>query len=227
MLRSIVIALVFPVLAVGQQFAVSGGFVVAVPKGDFGANVSSYGYGGEIYGAYAPEISPFSAGITFRLMIYGAEESREPLSSTLPGIYVTWNRYNNFFQFELEGRLQPNTGFLRPYLSGVFGANLLTTTTSIKNESTGEEIASSTNESDGAVNYGGGAGLEVLLWTGNVDELEEGDVRQVLLHIGASYVYGGAATYGTITRVNDVAEYGTRQSKTDVVLYQIGVTVTL
>ena len=67
----------------------------------------------------------------------------------------------------------------------------------------------------------------MLLWTGNVDELEEGDVRQVLLHIGASYVYGGAATYGTITRVNDVAEYGTRQSKTDVVLYQIGVTVTL
>lgn len=225
MLRRLLLLFVFPVVAFGQ-FAVSGGFVVAVPKGDFGANVENYGYGGEIYGAYAPAESPFSMGLTFRLMNYGSEESREPMSPTLPGIYVQWNRSNNFFQFELEGRLQPNTGFLRPYLAGMFGANLLTTTTSIKNESTGEEIASSTNESDGAFNYGGGAGVDILLWTEDADVWLEGDIRQVLLHVGASYVYGGQAKYGTITRPTGVAQYGTRESKTDVMLYQIGVTLT-
>lgn len=218
--------LVVPVVAFGQQFNVSGGFVVAVPKGDFGANVENYGYGAEIYGAYAPVESPFSVGLTFRLMNYGSEESREPMSPTLPGIYVKWNRSNNFFQFDLEGRLQPNTGSLRPYLAGMFGANLLTTMTSIKNESTGEEIASSTNESDGAFNYGGGAGVDILLWSQDPDVWFEGDVRQVLLHVGASYVFGGQAKYGTITRSTGFAQYGTKESKTDVMLYQLGVTVT-
>lgn len=225
MFRRLLLMLALPVVALGQ-FAVSGGFVVAVPKGDFSANVENYGYGAEIYGAYAPAESPFSVGLTFRLMNYGSEESREPLSPTLPGIYVKWNRSNNFFQFELESRLQPNTGSLRPYLAGMLGANLLTTMTSIKNESTGEEIASSTNESDGAFNYGGGAGVDILLWTQDPEVWMEGDVRQVLLHVGGSYVFGGQAKYGTITRSAGVAQYGTKESKTDVMLYQIGVTVT-
>jgi hypothetical protein len=219
-------ALFLPALAFGQNFAVSGGFIVAVPKGEYATKVDHYGYGLEIYGAYAPATAPYSAGITLRFMSNGSESSREPLSPTIPGVFVDWSRSNNFFQFELEGRMQPNTGFLRPYLSGMIGANLLTTITSIKNESTGEEIASSTNESDGAFNYGGGGGVDVLLWSAPEEGAVEGDVRQVLLHCGVSYVFGGEAKYGTITRASGSVEYGVAQSKTDVMLYQVGVTVT-
>ncbi|MEK6649533.1 MAG: hypothetical protein AABY75_01020, partial [Bacteroidota bacterium] len=152
-----------------------------MPQGEFATKVDNNGYGAEVYGAYAPSVTPFSVGLTLRFMNYGSETRREPFSTTIPDVFVTVNTSNNFLMFEVEGRLQPNTGSIRPYLAGQLGANLLTTTTTIKDESTNEEVASSTNENDGAFNYGGGAGIDVLLWTAPEEVAEENDVRQVLL----------------------------------------------
>lgn len=229
MFRALCLLLSVPAAVIAQNFSVAGGFVVAVPQSEFATKVDNNGYGLEVYGAYAPAVNPFSAGMTLRFMTYGSEDRREPFSTTIPDVFVTVNTTNNLFMFELEGRLQPNTGLFRPYLSGQLGGNLLTTTTTIKNESTNEEIASSTNENDGAFNYGGGAGVDILLWTAPEEVTEEHDVRQVLLHVGASYVYGGQAKYlkeGSIRRVGGQVQYDLQQSKTDVLLYQIGVTVT-
>ncbi len=212
------------------QFTVSGGIVVGAPQGDFAAKVGRNGYGGEIYGGYAPAASPFSVGLSLRIMNYGYDSRRVPFSTTTPGVFVTLTTTNNFLMFDLEGRLQPNAGWVRPYLAGMLGFNLLSTSTTIKNESTNEDIASSSNENDGAFNYGAGAGVDILLWTAEPEEREPGDVGQVLLHIGVASVYGGRAKYLKEGSIVDLGggrvQYDVQESNTDLMLYQLGVTLT-
>ncbi|MCU0454071.1 MAG: hypothetical protein MUE68_10475 [Bacteroidetes bacterium] len=228
MIRAFMLLLIPGVLY--GQFSASGGFVVAAPQGEFATKVGRNGYGGEISGAWSPGASPFSVGASLRLMNYGYDSRRAPFSTTTPGVFVDLTTTNNFFMFDLEGRLQPTSGWVRPYLSGMVGVNVLATSTTIKNESTGEEVASSTNENDAAFNYGAGAGVEVLLWTAPRDEFESGDVREVLLYLGINTVYGGRAKYLKEGSIIDLGggqvRYDTQESKTDVMLYKIGVAVT-
>lgn len=228
MMRALLLLLI-PGMLYGQ-FSASGGFVVAVPQRDFAAKMDNNGYGFELNGLYTPEATPFAFGATLRFMNYGYDSRRVPFSTTTPGVFVDLTTMNNFFMFDLEARLQPSGGDIRPYLSGMLGISLLATSTTIKNESTGEEIASSSNQNDGAFNYGAGAGLDIRLWSKPEEEREDGDVRDVLLRIGVSYVYGGEAEYLKEGSIQDLGggrvSYDVQRSRTDVLLYQIGVAVT-
>jgi hypothetical protein len=212
------------------QFSASGGLVVAVPQKDFAAKMGNNGYGFELNGVYAPEASPIGFGATMRFMNYGYDSRRVPFSTTTPGVFVDLTTMNNFFMFDLEARLQPSGGDIRPYLTGMLGFSVLATSTTIKNESTDEEIASSTNQNDGAFNYGAGGGVDIRLWTKPEEERESSDVRDVLLRIGVSYVYGGQAEYLKEGSIRDIGggnvQYDVQRSRTDVLLYQIGVAVT-
>lgn len=214
------------------QWSASGSFLIGVPQGEFASNLGRNGYGGEITGAFAPPESPFRLGVCVGVMSYGSDERREPFSTTISSVTVLVTTNNNIYLISGEGRIQPNAGMFRPYLSGTFGATILDTRTSIDNASNGEEVASSTNHSDVAFNYGFGAGLDVRVWENTDREPSvngEPQVNDVSVHIGGVYLRSGEAEYlkeGSIRSVNGTAVYDVQRSRTDLLLYSIGVSVT-
>jgi hypothetical protein len=157
-------------------------------------------------------------------MNYGSSERREPFSTTIPDVFVRVNTTNNFILGHAILRLQPNTGVFRPYLQGMVGFNYLFTETKIENENNvGQEVASSTNLSDGAFSYGGGAGLMFMVYHPN-----DGSISDVYLDLGARYIFGGEAEYlkeGSVRNVNGRVAYDSYTSATDLLELQIGVTV--
>ncbi len=213
------------------QWSASASFLVGVPQGEFAANVGQNGYGVELTGAFAPPETPLRAGLNLGIMSYGEDTRREPFSTTIPDVTVEVSTSNTIVIINAEGRLQPNVGTFRPYLALTFGASVLSTRTSITNESTGEEVASSTNQNDVAFNYGAGAGLNVKVWT-NTDKEEAWEdfrVNDVSIHLGGTYLRGGEAEYlkkGSIRTVNGQAVYDVLTSRTDIILYSLGVSMT-
>lgn len=181
-------------------------------------------------GEYAPPEMPITFGLNLGLMSYGSDSRREPFSTTIPDVTVEVSTDNNYILIDLEGRLQPNTGSFRPYLSGKFGLSVLTTSTSIKN-SMGEEIASSTNQNDVAFNYGVGGGVNIRVWTNDeeVDAFDpEPQIRDVSIHVGGSYILSGEAEYlkkGSIRNDNGTVRYDVLKSRTDLILYAVGVSM--
>ena len=130
-------------------------------------------------------------GLEVGFMNYGSSDRREPFSTTIPDVFVRVSTTNNFILGHAILRLQPNAGVFRPYIQGMVGFNYLFTDTKIENENNaGQEVASSTNLSDGAFSYGGGAGLMFLVYRPN-----DGTVSDIFVDLGARYVFGGEAEY--------------------------------
>ncbi len=233
-MRFVIVYLIstFVVTTLDAQWAASASFLVGSPQGKFSDNVGRNGYGGEFTGAYAPEDIPLRLGITLGVMSYGSDERREPFSTTIPDVTVLVETTNNIVLINAEGRLQPNRGFIRPYLAMTIGVTLFDTRTTIRNTSTNEEIASSSNSDDAAFNYGFGGGIDLRLWTNTGWETETGErvpIEDVALHIGGTYLRGGEAEYlkeGSIRNVNGKVVYDLLRSRTDMVLYSIGVSLT-
>lgn len=210
--------------AVAQNWQGGLDVLLGSPQGEFRRNVDKVGFGiaGNI--GYAPEGTPVMLGVEFGFMNYGSSERREPFSTTIPDVFVRVSTTNNFLMGHAILRLQPNAGMFRPYLQGMVGFNYLFTETKIENEnSAGEEVASSTNLSDGAFSYGGGAGLMFLVYSS-----ESGGVSDVFVDLGVRYSFGGEAEYlkeGSIRRVDGRVAYDILKSKTDLLAFQVGVAV--
>jgi opacity protein-like surface antigen len=199
-------------------------FMIGSPQGEFRKNVDRLGVGltGNI--GYAPEGTPIMLGLEFGFMNYGSTDRREPFSPTIPDVTVKVTTSNNFILGHAVVRLQPNTGMLRPYLQGMLGFNYLTTDTKVVDEDQPDkEIASSTNFSDGAFSYGAGAGVLILVYTP-----EDLSFSGLFVDLGIKYVYGGEAEYlkeGSIRRVGGAVIYDSMKSRTDLIEFQLGVSV--
>lgn len=220
----LVLALGGPAFA--QNWEASVGFGLASPQGEFRSSLGQNGYGivGDI--GYAPAVNPYFIGLSVGYLVYGSESRKEPFSTTIPDVTVDVNTTNALVIAQLLLKFQPNRGVLRPYMQGALGVNYLFTTTQITSENTiaFEEVASSTNESDAAFAYGGGAGLLIRL-SGPAGEGEESP-SEFLIDLGARYMVGGEADYlkeGSIRRVNGRVVYDTQRSATDLLLFQVGV----
>jgi len=198
-------------------------FSLAFPQGEFKEKVENLGYGlnGDVLFISPKPKSPFGLGLNLSYYIYGSETRREPLSTTIPDVFVRVDRTNNLSNFHLLFVLGLPSGRARPYIEGLFGGAYIFTTTSVKSENTSEEFASSTNFDDFAWSYGAGFGLTFLV---------SGDPNQndnlVFLDFKGRYLWGTEAQYlkeGSVKFVNGNVTYDVSQSKTDLITAHIGI----
>ncbi len=202
-------------------------FMSGFPQGEFGENVKNAGVGLSGYFAYQIPRSPLVLGAGLGFLIYGSESRREPLSPNIPDIVVTVETTNNIFTGHVLARIQPidNRAAIRPYLEGLFGFHYLWTETRLKDSGwyDGHNI-SSKNYDDGALSYGGGAGLMFRVYQGRKEN--SGGIYSVNIDVGMRYLFGGEATYlkeGDIRRETNQVIYSPSRSKTDLLTAGLGV----
>jgi hypothetical protein len=214
-----------------QVFQGGINLLVGIPQGAFKDNVNRVGVGVGVNIGLAPAGYAYMIGAEFGFMNYGTENREEPFSTTIPDVTVNVETQNNFALAHLLVRLQPNTGFLRPYLEGALGGNYLFTKTTIQNQGkSNEEVASSTNLDDFAFSYGGGAGLLISLYErGNEETTDDKQpIKGVLLELRGRYMAGSRAEYlkeGSIRREGGKVIYDVTKSQTDLLTLQLGVAV--
>jgi hypothetical protein len=211
-------------LAAAQSWQGGVNFIVGAPQGEFRRNVDKNGFGVDLNGGYAPEGSPIMLGLDFAFLQYGSADRDERFSTTIPDVSVKVSTTNNIVLGHAVLRIQPNSGMFRPYLQGNIGFNYLFTETKIENINVpGQEVASSNNLSDGAFSFGGGAGLMILVY-----RPVETAVSDIFVDLGAHYIVGGEAVYlkeGSIRNVNGQVVYDVLKSKTDLMVFHLGVSV--
>ena len=213
---------------VGGEVGVN--FAIGSPQGEFSENVENLGLGGSFYGGYNLPKSPFMIGVDIGYLRYGKESRLEPFSLTIPDVTVRVENTNNILLTHLFIRVQPDLGSVKPYLDGLVGLKRLYTKTKIESDEfdDDEPIAESTNSSDYALSYGIGGGLKIKVFEKSVSAEKSGSVA-IYIDLGVRYLLGGEAEYlkkGSITRTTtgDVI-YDFRQSKTDLLLFNIGVSL--
>lgn len=210
-----------------QFLAQSAGLnlTLAIPQGEFKEKVDNVGFGlsGHINFLAPKPKSPFGIGLNMGYIIYGSESRREPLSTTIPDIFVNVDRTNSLLNFHLLFTIGLPTGRIRPYAEGLFGGSYIYTTTSVKSQGTGEEFASSTNFDDWAWSYGAGGGLLILL-SGDPNT----DQNTVYLDLKGRYLFGSEAEYlkqGSVRIENGQVYYDVSRSKTDLLTIHAGVLI--
>jgi len=207
------------------RFQVGLNFLLAFPQDEFNDYVDHPGFGGAIEFLYSFPLVPISVGVDGSYLIYGSETRSERFSTTIPDVTVNVNTTNNIASMHFLLRALPRQGRVRPYMDGLIGFNYLFTQTKIESKSSGEEVASSTNLDDFAFSYGGGGGLMIMLYQ---DKGAEDGLATVNLDLRVKYLFGSEAEYlkeGSIEIVGGDVYYDVNKSVTDVVTFQIGVTV--
>jgi len=205
-----------------SRFQVGGDFVVAQPKGALASNIDE-GFGFNGNGMFRIDPKGF---LNLRADVggvqYGRESFRIPYQPLTGRIELDLETTNSIAWGAIGGQLQIPDGWFRPYANASIAYTHFATTSTLKGSNDNYEYASTTNQSDGsrAWIFGGG----VVIPFGN---------RYALggLNLGARYYYGGEATYlneGDITDNPDGSvTLNRRRSKTDLVLWQLGVSFVL
>ncbi|MBN1540859.1 hypothetical protein JW992_01855 [candidate division KSB1 bacterium] len=208
-------------------------FKLGSPQGEFAEEVENLGFGLGGNFLYNFPQTPFLLGASAGFLIYGSETRQAPFSLTIPDVTVDVTTSNNIFQGHLLLRAQPQQGAFRPYIDGLLGFNYLWTETTIRSENLDidENVASSTNFSDGAFCYGGGGGVMIRVYDGTQKPLEPGESRiaGVFIDFGVRYLKGGEAEYlkkGDVERTDEgKVIYNPSQSTTDLLNFNLGVTL--
>jgi len=214
--------IVFIFISSKNSFAQTGGinFTVGVPQGEFAEELENNGYGFGLHGTlWAPDnVRPFTVGLNFNYLIYGIENRSFYIFNT--SVRAIEKRTNSLMNFHLLFQVSPFGGTVRPYAEGLVGGAYLFTESSIENEITGEDVLSSTNFDDFAWSYGAGGGL--LIRVGK----DMGDVTNLYLDLKVRYLLGTEAEYlkeGSIQIIDGTPIYQVNKSKTDMLLFSLGV----
>ncbi|HQU71735.1 MAG TPA: outer membrane beta-barrel protein [Calditrichia bacterium] len=214
------------------QFSVA--FSTALPKGEFENNLDNNGFGINVNGSANLGKSPFALGLELAYLQYGSETRNVPFSLTIPDVTVDVTTSNNIVQAFALLRAQNPHGVLRPYVDGLVGFNYLYTETKIEDEDNIDDddvVASSKNFDDFAFSYGFGGGVMVKLYEAAPSLGEDGHYDRpasILLDLRVRYLLGGEAEYlrrGDIERVNGEVIISPVQSKTDLLTFNIGISV--
>ncbi|AFH50385.1 Hypothetical protein IALB_2682 [Ignavibacterium album JCM 16511] len=218
-------AIMLSIIPLNFSLAQSAGLnlTLAIPSGEFKEKVDNLGFGlsGNINFISPKPKSPFGVGLNLGYIVYGSESRREPLSTTIPDVFVNIDRTNSLLNFHLLFTVGLPTGRIRPYIEGLFGGSYIYTTTSVKSQGTGEEFASSTNFDDWAWSYGAGGGFTILL-SGDPNT----DQNTIYLDLKGRYLFGSEAEYlkqGSVKIQNGQVSYDVSRSKTDLITVHAGV----
>jgi opacity protein-like surface antigen len=212
-----VLALAFAAPARAARWEAGGHLVVAQPTGEF-SQVAGTGFGLQGFGVLNIDAAGmFGIRVDAGFVNYGSEDYDVPFSGTVP-VTVRVSTTNNIGMFGIGPQFGVPTGPVRPYAYGTIGAGLFFTETSVKNRNGGEEIASETNQSDGAFSWSVGGGVRIPV------------ARTVRIDLGAEYRAHAEAEYlteGGLSQdpdTNDIIA-DLHRSEANLVLYRIGVTV--
>jgi hypothetical protein len=209
-----------------QSFGLN--LTLASPQGEFKQNVDKLGFGisGHALIWTTSQLMPFSFGLNVGFINYGNESRNTRISSDIPDVTVDVTRTNNLANFHLMFLISPLSGTIKPYLETLFGGEYLFTSTEIKSENSGAEVASSTNQDDFAWSYGGGGGLLIKLTDLDPDEDNPMQNGSLWLDLKVRYLFGTEAEYlreGSVEINNGQVKYNISRSKTDLLLFQLGV----
>lgn len=203
-------------------------FLLGQPQGEFQDNVPDLGFGVSGNFGYHFGNTPIMIGAEGAFLIYGNENRDEPFSETIPDVTVEVETSNNIVLFHALMRLQSPQGRFRPYIDGLVGVSYFFTETSVKDEDDFDPIASSTNQDDAAFSYGAAGGIMLMVYDSGKGRGKGFELSEVLIDFRIRYLLGGEATYlkeGSITRNNGQVAIDALQSRTDILTYQLGVSV--
>jgi hypothetical protein len=202
-----------------SRFTVGGDFAISQPKGEFATNVPT-GFGFDLTGMF--KIDP-KGYFNLRADVGGVQYGRERQQVNFPNtgrVSLDLETDNRIGFGSIGVQLQNPDGWFRPYANAAVAATYFWTESSIKDNDNSETIASTTNFDDWSRAWIFGGGLMIPFG------------RSIgALNLGARYHYGARARYlreGDITDNPDGSiNINPRESKTDLVLWQIGVTFTI
>jgi hypothetical protein len=198
-----------------SRFSFGGDLTLSQPKGEFANNVPN-GYGFDLTGMF--RLDPqgyFNLRADLGGVRYGHERQRVgfPVSGR---VAVDLNTDNQIGFGAFGVQLQIPDGWFRPYANAAVAATYFWTESSISGADNSESFLQTTNLDDWshAWIFGGGVMIPFGRSIG-------------ALNLGARYHYGASATYlkeGDITDNPDGSiNLNPRNSKTDLVLWQLGV----
>lgn len=125
-------------------------------------------------------------------------------------------------------RIQPGHGTIQPYVDGLIGFSYLFTQSRVTDDQEFNEIASSTNFDDVALSGGIAAGTKIRLT--EITDQETGRKTRLYLDLRVRYIRGGEAEYlkeGSITVDNGQMLFDSNYSRTDLMTFNIGFTLSL
>ena len=198
-----------------SRFSFGGDLALSQPKGEFANNVPN-GYGFDLTGMF--RLDPqgyFNLRADLGGVRYGHERVRVgfPFSGR---VAVDLNTDNQIGFGAFGVQLQIPDGWFRPYANAAVAATYFWTESSISGADNSEPFDQTTNLDDWSHAWVFGGGLMIPFG------------RSIgALNLGARYHYGASATYlkeGDITdNPNGTINLNPRNSKTDLVLWQLGV----
>lgn len=208
----------------GERFHASIDFTLGSPRGEFGQNVDRAGLGGSGYFAYKFKNSPFSAGVSVAVLVYGSETRPELLDAAIPEVEVDVTTRNYILNCHFVFRVQPPAGDLRPYVEGLAGFHYLWTETGVYDQGCcNERIANSVNQSDIAWSFGAGCGVMWKVYA--PPNREDRNPFAVYIDLGARFLKGGRAEYlreGSMYQEKGQLVYDVKMSKTDLITARLG-----
>lgn len=202
-----------------SRFTVGADGVVSQPKGEFASNVG-HGFGFDLFGMFKLDYKGY---FNIRADAGGLQYGREHKDASFFGIT---NRVsldllttNNIAWGAIGPQIMIPDGPFRPYANAAIAYTDFSTSSSLSDPTGQYQSASTQNAHDGSHAWIFGGGFQVPF----------GDAGA--FNLGGRYYYGGRATYlrkGDITDNPDgTITLRPRTSKTDMVLWQLGFTLTI
>lgn len=196
-------------------------FSPSLPQGEFHDVLGKTAWGGTINFAYRPGGNPFLIGTSLTFGIYDSERWQTWLGITWPDVLVDVRTTNAVLAWNVFLRIQPERGWVRPYLDFFVGLHILTSDTQIGDDDwddDGDGDFNINNSSDSALAFGAGAGVMIP-----VIRFVQRDGRVVAsmdLDFGIRYAKGGRADY--LVSTGETAVYDTWNSRTDLLTLSAG-----
>jgi hypothetical protein len=203
-----------------SRFSFGGNVVLSQPKSEFATNVGN-GYGFDLNGLFAVDPQGvFSLRADFGGIQYGRETKRIP-SAVTGRVRYDLETDNRIGFGSIGAQLQVPDGWFRPYANAAIAVTDFYTSSSLSSPDNSFEPITNTNQSDASHAWIFGGGIKIPF----------GKYSPGALNFGARYFYGGRATYLTkgdiVDNPNGTVTLNLRESKTDLVLWQLGASFTI
>jgi opacity protein-like surface antigen len=200
-----------------------GGLALSIgqPVHEFRQYVAN-GVGGSGHALYRlGQSGAFALRVDGGMVNYGRETMRIPWNDRVGRITVDLQTNNNIFWGGVGPQLMVPTGLVRPYATGAVGFAVFSTSSSIRDRDTHEEIVSDNNKMDGTWAVSGGGGVLVPVFRNRK--------TLVFLDLGARYHRNGSVEYLREGGITDLpgggVQYSTIRSAGDLWTYQVGISV--
>ena len=191
-------------------------FTTAFPVNEFSDYMNKTGFGGssEIFFTSPSAKKPYGFGLDFSYQAYGIHFINDEYTDDL---YMSLNRAQNFASIHLLFQVAPPAGRIKPYFEALFGGSYIFSNTEVLDY---YYHTQSLYFDDWAWSYGIGGGLKFLASGDPFDNR-----GAVYFDIKVRYMFSSPTEYvdrNSIRFANDTFYFNTIESRTDMVLLQIG-----